>query len=103
MTRRDLLKRVWGLGGAVALSPLLDLAEILQPPERYRPVWLDESFVLRISDSPTYYFGFSGFQSPIIYGFPTVAEDELMRLKWWSPPPTAVRLSRALFPLSATS
>jgi hypothetical protein len=56
MTRRDFLTRL-GLGaGILAIAPLLDLAP-LAAPSPYA------GWVLHISDSPSFAFGFTGFHA----------------------------------------
>lgn len=54
MNRRDFFKRLGGAAAAVALSPLLDLAEVAAPPSI-------PAMRLVISDSPEFCFGFTGF------------------------------------------
>lgn len=59
MNRRDFFKRIGGAAAAVAISPMLDLAEILAPPV---PAWHEMSFLFVVVDSPTFEFGFTGFK-----------------------------------------
>lgn len=54
MNRRDFFKRLGGAAAAVALSPLLDLAEVAAPPSL-------PAMRLVVSDSPEFAFGFTGF------------------------------------------
>lgn len=61
MTRRDFLATL-GLGaGILACAPLLDLAPCAPAPSLV--CFPPEGWVLRISESPEYCFGFTGFAS----------------------------------------
>lgn len=65
MTRRDFLGRL-GLGaGILALAPTLDLAPLPAPsiaPAVVDTFFLNGPYVLWVSASPTFEFGFTGFK-----------------------------------------